>query len=128
MVLLAAVMPPKRRRRRGPKPRQPFDKRTLLGRRVVELVDTFRVRLGVEADDPLVAAAIRRAAETVALAEKWRARMLRGERVSTETVLRLTRTADLLTRKLGLDKPRPQPAGPSLADYLRAHHDGGGAV
>jgi hypothetical protein len=119
MVLLAAVMPPKRRRRRGPKPRQPFDKRTLLGRRVMQLVGTFRERLGAEADDPLVAAAIRRAAEVTALAERWRSRMLRGERVSTETVLRLTRTADLLTRKLGLDRHKPQQAGPTLADVIR---------
>jgi hypothetical protein len=119
MVLLATAMPPKRRRRRGPKPRQPFDKRTLLGRRVVELIATFRARLQADADDPVAAAAIRRAAEVTALAERWRARMLRGERVSTETVLRLTRTADLLTRKLGLDRHIAPPSGPSLADIMR---------
>ncbi len=61
-----------------------------------------------------------RCAEVTALAEVTRAKMLRGEQVSTETVLRLSRTADLLTRKLGLDHRKPQPQTPSLGDYIAA--------
>jgi hypothetical protein len=119
MTQVDAAVPPVRRRRRGPKPRQPFDKRTLLGRRVVELIGTFRARLGAEAADAVVDAAVQRCAEVTALAEVMRAKMLRGEKVSTETVLRLSRTADLLTRKLGLDKKPQASGGPSLADLLR---------
>ena len=113
---VAAVVPPVRRRHRGPKPRQPFDKRTLLGRRVVELAATFRARLGEDAGDPVMSTAIRRCAETVALSEDLRARMLRGEAVSADDVLRITRTADALTRRLHLD--RHVARTPTLPEYL----------
>jgi hypothetical protein len=94
----------KKKRRYGPKPRVPYDKRYALARRVKALAIVFRERLGAEAADPIVAAAIARCAETTALSEVARAKALRGEDVNPETVLRLTRTADLLTRQLGLSR------------------------
>jgi hypothetical protein len=55
-----------------------IDKRFVLGRRVKQLTAIFRERLGPDAEDPVLDAAVRRAAETTALAEDLRARMLRG--------------------------------------------------
>jgi hypothetical protein len=114
----AAAEPVRRRKRSKKLPRHPYDRRRALGRRITALVRYFRERLGPDADDPVTNAAVMRCAEVTALAEHHRAKMLRGERVSTETVLRLSRTADLLTRKLGLDHRKPQPVGPSLADIM----------
>ena len=91
----------------------------LTGRRVHELVAIFAARIGPEADDPIMATAIRRAAETTALSEDLRARMLRGDPdVSADDALRTTRAADALTRRLHLDRRQPK-TGPSLADVLR---------
>jgi hypothetical protein len=120
MTQVDAIVPPVRYRHRGRKPRQPFDKRTLLGRRVVELEATFRQRLGEDANDPITATAIRRAAETTALSEHLRAQMLRGAPVSADDVLRSSRTADLLTRRLHLDRHNATQQKPvSLSDYLK---------
>jgi hypothetical protein len=99
--------------------RVPIDQRTALGRRVRELVDVFRTRIGPDADDAITATAIRRCAETVALSEDLRARMLRGEAVSADDVLRTTRAADALTRRLHLDQ-RNVKQTPTLSDYLAA--------
>jgi hypothetical protein len=102
-VAVASQMPaPKRRNHR---PRTRFDARYVLGRRVKLLMGLFCERLGPDADDPVTFAAIMRCAEVAGLAEHHRAKMLRGERVSTETVLRLSRTADMLTRRLFQRKP-----------------------
>jgi hypothetical protein len=115
-----AVSPP-RRRKRGPKPpRHVFDRRTRVGRRAVELAKAFCQTLGVDASDLALAAAIRRAAEVTALAEHLRARALRGEDVSPDDVLRMSRTSDALIRRLHLDRHRsPAPAQQSLQQYLR---------
>lgn len=94
------------------------DHRFAIGRRVKALVDVFRTRIGPGADDPVMATAIRRCAETVALSEDLRARMLRGEAVSPDDVLRTTRAADALTRRLHLDRHN-KPAGSSFGDLLR---------
>src|SRR5262249_19204149 len=102
------------------KAKKPFDARYVLGRRVRELEGIFRARLGPDADDPITSTAIRRAAETTALSEDLRARMLRGESVSPDDVLRASRTADLLTRRLHLDRHTKPPTTPSLRDYIAA--------
>ena len=99
---------------------QAFRRALCSRQRVKQLVAIFRARIGADADDPVTDAAIRRAAETVVLSEHLRARALRGEDVSADDVLRLSRTADLLTRRLQLDKHKAQPSGPTLSDYLRA--------
>jgi hypothetical protein len=98
------------------------DKRRVIGRRIKVLVEVFRARIGLpDADDPVTAAAIARAAEMVALSEHLRALMLRGEAVSPDDVLRLTRTADALTRRLCLDhRNATQKKSLSLSDYLAA--------
>jgi hypothetical protein len=96
----------------------------VLGRRVKRLVDVFRIRIGPGADDPVTDAAICRAAETVALSEDLRARMLRGEGVSPDDVLRTTRAADALTRRLHLDRRSTTQQQPSLAQYLALKRGG----
>jgi hypothetical protein len=113
---VAAKMPIGYRRYRGPKPRQPFDKRTIIGRRAVALAATFRARLGAAAADPVVNAAIEKAAQLTALAEVAAARALRADpQISFDDVVRLTRLADLSVRRLQLDR-KPDP--PSLGDLL----------
>ena len=114
---VASPTPPKKRRNHR-KAKKPFDGRYLLGRRVHALVDVFSARIGPDATDPITATAIRRAAETVALSEDLRARMLRGEDVSPDDVLRTTRAADALTRRLHLDRRQPKTMG--LTEYLAA--------
>jgi hypothetical protein len=116
----AGSQKPKRNKRRA---RVLIDSRTALGRRVKELVQVFRERLGPDAEDPVMATAIRRAAETTALSEDLRAKMLRGAVVSPDDVLRTTRAADALTRRLHLDRHTPKPA-PSLGDLLRGADHG----
>jgi len=121
LVVANGVKPSKRRNHR--RARKLFDGRYVIGKRVKELIAGFRERLGSDADDLVTAAAIRRCAETVALSEDLRARMLRGEDVSPDDVLRTTRAADALTRRLHLDR-KAQPQQVSLADYLRANGEG----
>jgi hypothetical protein len=115
---VVAVMPRVRRRRRGPKPRQPFDKRTLLGRRVVELADAFRQRLGPDAVDPVTGSAVERAARLVAYSEVLSAKALRGLDVSPDDVIRAARAADFAVRRLNLHA-KPQTPTPTLAEYLK---------
>jgi hypothetical protein len=105
------------KRRNHRKARKPFDGRYVIGKRVKQLTAVFRERLGADAHDPITDAAIRRCAETVALSEDLRARMLRGEDVSPDDVLRTTRAADALTRRLHLDRHK-RPEGPSLDDLM----------
>ena len=76
----------------------------------------------------MIDTAIKCAAETVALSEVLRARMLRGDKgISADDVLRTTRAADALMRRLHLDRHKAQPSGPSLSDYLQCQGEGGGA-
>jgi len=108
--------------RRKPKPNKRraltrVDHRYQLGRRVKELEEMFCDRIGADAADPVVSVSVRRAAECIALSEDLRARALRGESISPDDVLRSSRTADLMTRRLHLDRRTKQ--APSLADYLR---------
>jgi hypothetical protein len=48
--------------------------------------------------------------------------MLRGEPVSPDDTLRMSRAADLMTRRLHLDRHQPQQQS-GLAAYLRSHHN-----
>ena len=119
MTQVDAVVPPIRRRHRGPKPREPFDKRTLLGRRVVELAATFSTRLGEDAADPILQVQVERAARLVASSEQLSARALRLDpTISPDDVIRSSRAADHALRRLNLDRHKA-PSGPSLGDILR---------
>jgi hypothetical protein len=99
------------------------DLRYQIGRRVKELVEVFRARFP-DPDDPVTAAAIARCAETIAMSEDLRARALRGEEVSPDDVLRASRTADLMTRRLQLGTHKAQPATPTLSAYLQQRSEG----
>jgi hypothetical protein len=116
---------PARYGRHGRRAKQPYDGRYILGRRAKELVAIFRERIGPDvADDPVMSTAIRRCAETVALSEDLRARMLRGEAVSPDDVLRTTRAADALTRRLHLDRHNVAQRPPTLSEYLAVRDEG----
>ena len=109
-----------RRNKRTPKPRQPFDKRTLLGRRVVELAATFSQRLGSDAGDPILQVQVERAARLVAFSEQLSARALRADpAVCPDDVIRASRAADHAMRRLNLDRHKVQ-SGPSLTQLLAA--------
>jgi hypothetical protein len=100
---IASQMPTAKRRNHR-KARKPFDGRYVIGKRVKQLVDVFRTRIGPDADDPITATAIRRAAETVALSEDASSRALRADpKVTLDDVVRLTRLAELSVRRLRLD-------------------------
>jgi hypothetical protein len=98
-----------------------IDKRLVIGRRIKELTATFRARLGLdEADpDPVLLAAIDKAARLTALAEDASARALRADpAISLDDVVRLSRWADLCVRRLHLDRHNTKPQS-SLAGLLR---------
>src|SRR5262245_34465133 len=117
---VASAMAASKGKRHRKRAKTRLDYRLAVGRRVKELVQVFAERLGPDAEDPVTMAAIKRAAETSANAESLRRRMLRVEAVSPDDVLRASRTADMLTRRLHLDqrhRTRPD-GGPSLSDIL----------
>jgi hypothetical protein len=97
-----------------------IDKRSALGRRVTQLTATFRARIGLDANpDPLLLAAIERAAQLQALAEAARARALRADpKVTLDDVVRLNRLAEHAVRSLRLDRHNTKQA-PSLGALLR---------
>ena len=108
-----------RRTKRTPKKPQPFDKRTLVGRRVVELAATFCARLGEDASDPILQVQVERAARLVAYSEQLSARALRADpAVCPDDVIRASRAADHAMRRLNLDRHRVRPA-PALGGLLR---------
>jgi hypothetical protein len=123
---ITELSPRSGRVRRKKLPRHTYDRRSRLARRISTLAKTYRARLGEAASDPVIAAAIARAAETVALSEDMRARMLRGEAVSPDDVLRMTRTADFLTRKLlaKVERATLDHSGPSLDDIMAEGNEG----
>jgi hypothetical protein len=98
-----------------------IDKRLAIGRRIKQLAGEFRVRLGLDAEDPLLLTAIERAAQLQALAEQAAARALRGDpKVAYDDVVRLSRLADHAMRRLNLDRHKTRP--PTLPEYLHEHY------
>lgn len=123
MTQIDPVMIDAPRQGRYRKPPRPFDERTRAGRRVVQLTGHFRQRIGSAADDPVLAAAVARAAQLQALAEAARARALRADPKTTlDDVVRLSRLADLAIRALRLDRHNV-PRVPSLSEYLHSDVD-----
>jgi hypothetical protein len=114
---------PVRRNPNKSRARVRLDRRFAAGRRVKELVGVFRQRLGADADDPLLAANVERAAELVALSELLRAKALSGQ-APADDVVRTTRLADQAVRRLQLERRVAKPAGPTLMDILREGQHG----
>jgi hypothetical protein len=114
--------------RNGRRARVSIDKRFVIGRRYAQLTATFRARVGPDVDqDPVLLAAVEKAARLTALAEDAAARALRADpKVTLDDVVRLTRLADLSVRRLRLDQRNATPQ-PSLSDYLRVRGEGGAA-
>jgi hypothetical protein len=107
--------------------RMPVDGRSALGLRIKALQIAFRARLGVDVDqDPVLLAAVEKAARLTALAEDASARALRADpKVTLDDVVRLTRLADISVRRLHLDRNNATPTAPTtLSAYLAAR--GGG--
>jgi hypothetical protein len=92
------------------KPQRPaVSKRTALGKRLRDLADGFAERLG---GWPVLsvgtAAAVRRAAELVALSEQMRRDALRDGGVDPDRLLRLDGAAARAVRVLGIAEPAPK--------------------
>jgi hypothetical protein len=114
---------PKQNKRRAPVQVDRF----AVGRRIKLLTAAFRERAGLDVSDPdpVLLAAVEKAARLTALAEDAAARATRADpKVSLDDVVRMTRLADLSVRRLHLDR-RNTKQQPSLADYLRADGQGG---
>ena len=78
---------------------------TALGRRLRDLADSYVVKLGGwEALTDMQAAAVRRAAELMALAEQTRANALRNGCADPVALARLEGCADRAVRRLRLDQ------------------------
>ena len=97
-----------------------IDRRFAIGRRIDLLATTFRERVSLdEADpDPVLLAAVEKAARLTALAEDAAARATRADpKVTLDDVVRLTRLADVSVRRLRLDQ-RNAKQTPTLSAYL----------
>jgi hypothetical protein len=118
LVIGGQVTRRKRVRTKSDHARVRLDKRFAIAKRVVELEAILRARIGVDANDVVTAAAITRCAETIALSELIRARVLRGDpTASVDDALRLSRSAEAMTRRL-IDRHKAVPPSQSLAQYL----------
>ena len=114
---------PSRNGRRAP---VQIDRRFKIGQRIDLLATTFGDRVGLDESnpDPVLLAAVEKAARLTALAEDAAARATRADpAISLDDVVRLTRLADISVRRLHLDQRTKQQ--PSLADFLRSHGEGG---
>jgi hypothetical protein len=113
---------PARKLGQAARPRLAVPPRYARGRRIVELADALAERLGGwSVVSPLQAAAVRRAAELVCLAEASRAKHLQGDfSVVLDDIVRLDAAADRALRWLGLGKPGVQPRPATIREYLAA--------
>jgi hypothetical protein len=103
-----------------------IDRRFAIGRRIDLLATTFGERAGLDETDPdpVLLAAVEKAARLTALAEDAAARATRADpKITLDDVVRLTRLADLSVRRLRLDLRTKQQ--PSLSAFLRSHGEGG---
>ena len=119
-VTRAAPAKPKPNKRRA---RVQIDKRFFLGRRIAQLTAIFAERAGLDDandPDPMLQAAVEKAARLVALTEDATAKATKADpRVSLDDVVRLSRMSDLAVRRLRLDDRRNTKTQPGLADLLR---------
>jgi hypothetical protein len=96
-----------------------IDGRLTAARRVKELTAAFLDQLPVA--DATTLAAVKKAAELVAVAEGLRRKALLGEVVDMLALVRVENLAQRAIVALNLDRKR-EPTGPSLSDYLAGHY------
>jgi hypothetical protein len=114
----AAPTKPKRNQRRA---RVQIDKRFAIGRHI-KLEATYAERVGLDKTDPdpMLRAAVQKAAMLATLAEDAAAKATRADpKVSLDDVIRLGRMADLAVRRLRLDQ-RNNTKQATLSSYLAA--------
>jgi hypothetical protein len=94
------------------------DGRGTWARRRRDLIAAFAQELGRplrERDKALIA----NAASLIVRCEQMHVRIVNGAEVDDDQLIRLSNVATRLLTALGLDRVKPQPSGPSLADILR---------
>jgi hypothetical protein len=94
------------------------DARGTWARRRRDLIASFTAELGRplrERDKALIA----NAASIVVRCEQLHVKIVNGAEVDDDQLIRLSNVATRLLTALGLDRVKPQPSGPSLADLLR---------
>jgi hypothetical protein len=111
---LVASPAPKRSRR---KTLTGIDRRSVLGKRVAELTAAYADAMEGELT-PLRRAAVERAAQLTAVAEKARGDFMRGGDVALNQLTRAERNATQARRELGLPATDAKPRGPTLAEVL----------
>jgi hypothetical protein len=112
-------------KKKGGKLPTPVDHRTRVGRRVLALRRIFRQRLGSDVEDPVLASAVDRTAQLVALAESLSARSIRGEAIAADDVVRMHRLADLHLRRLKLDRHDVRTRTESVDEYVARTYGNG---
>lgn len=98
------------------------DKRTVFGRRVMELRSVFASTFGPLEMTPLRLMQVREAAELKAIAEQARGDFMRDSLGSLDDIVRIERKAALAVKAIGI-KCQHRDATLSLADYLAATSD-----
>jgi len=115
----------------SPKPRRSnkiiltgVDKRTALGKRIVELKALFVEALGgVDAISAIKRMKVDEAAQLKALAELCRGDFMRDAKGNLDDIVRIERKAEHAVRALRIVEAAPKP--PSLRDYITAKHGAG---
>jgi hypothetical protein len=95
-----------------------IDGRGIWSRRRRDLIASFTAELNRplrERDKALIA----NAASLIVRCEQMHVQIVSGAEVDDDQLIRLSNVATRLLTALGLDKAKPQPSGPSLADILR---------
>jgi hypothetical protein len=93
--------------RRPDRERRRYDGRSALACRIRVLVKEYTAAIGAVASNPMMAGAIRRAAELQALAEEARAFAVRNGAFDPIALARIEGVADRAVRKLHLDQYEP---------------------
>jgi hypothetical protein len=111
--------------RRSDRERRRYDGRSALGCRIRVLIKEYTSIVGGNAGNPMMAAAIRRAAELQALAEDARAAAVRNGTFDPIALARLEGIADRAKRALNLECKRGPDNGISDLDrYLQSREAG----
>jgi hypothetical protein len=95
--------------------RHGYSGRTSLAYRIKALVKEYTAAIGVGASNPMMAAAIERAAELQALAEQAQANAVRNGTFDPIALALIEGVADRAVRKLRLDHYEPVPTDETLS-------------